>query len=72
MTDKPMKCRLIRANGEEMPLAWNVNDYEHHASDGFLHLWHEKGEVIHQFAPGDTVVMLEQFCGQRDSDHEDD
>ena len=66
--EKPMKCRLIRADQSEMSLAWNVSDYEFGEANGYIHLWHEKGEVIHRFAPGDTVVMIEQFGGQRDED----
>lgn len=66
--DKPLKCRLIRDN-RETPLAWNVSDYEFSEDTGFLLLKHERGEVIHKFAPGDTIVMLEQFGG---SNHEND
>lgn len=68
--DKPLKCRLTRAYGEPMALAWNVSDYEMDNEAGILHLYHERGEVIHRFAPGDTVTMLEQY--NPESDHEND
>lgn len=67
--DKPLKllkCRVIRADGSEQSLAWNVDDYEHDAVRGYLHLHHSRGEVIHYFAPGDTVQMLEQYGGEDD------
>lgn len=61
MKDKLLKTRLIRHNGIQEVLAWNVTDYEFDIPNKIIHIYHEKGEVIYHLVPGDMIQMLEQL-----------
>lgn len=66
MNHKPLKARVIRKDGTDQSLAWNISDFEFDPANKMIHMFHDKGEVIHHFAPGDTVQMLEQFTGSEE------
>jgi len=61
MTDKLYKARLMRENGEDMDLAWNIHDVAFHEEQSLFRIEHAKGRVFHRLKEGDTIIMLEQY-----------
>lgn len=60
MIEKLYKARLMRENGEDMDLAWNIHDIEYDKYQAVYVIHHAKGRVMHRLKEGDTIVCIEQ------------